>query len=1448
VIAGTQSINNATEYSGDDSQTDTISLQSLDFGTYKFYCEVTSTDEGGTTYTTKSDTVTVKITAASGLDCDETATLTVGETKNIAELLNVKPEGVQVTAKAATLSSKAKTYLSLSGDQTEITAKNKEAKNISITVTLTADNYTTVKKNVEITVQGKADPGMTFTKNPTSSPVTYGESYTLENLIGGIAFTDTNVSASTDKIEYYVDGTKRELTGTLELDAGTHTITATYEDPTRKGFVSGSFTVDPKPIDVSNWQWTLDSSNNSTKYDGNNKSYTLSSANTDFDKFDVTYKDENSKTTVAHTTPGEYTTVATLTSTSANYKASPATLEKTWTIEKGAAPDMSNGLGTFTVCYTAQTQTLTADQLVKDSRITWGGVTLTNATAADGNFDNVSIENNALRYTLNSALEDQVKNGDVNAVINLTFDSANYETVTSTVTLQITDKEDFSDKLSFNTKSYKPTATYTGAAQTYERAAAVKPLSSDKKYISYYYYADKDGAKGEKLDAMTNAGTYWVVAVYEDETRRGTAEVQFTITPATLTLSKATVASKEYGEGDEATVTGVTFTGVPKQAASLVIETDYTVSNATFRKTDVGSQTVDYTVTMINPNYTLKNETGTTTGTITKVEYEIRVVGDIPDQDYTGSAIKLDLKVEYRKKGSQDEWKTLSTTDYSVTCTDKNVTTEAKATIKATGKNCTFEEKTVTFSIVPAKLTADNIKTGTLKIASTSYTGLNNFSEKLISGTVVQGKTTIKGTWSWAKDQTLPTDADTYPDVKVTFTPDAKSYGENYTGFTTTATLTINKAVLTVKSVVVKSKTYDTTTNAEVESVTFINKEKAEVSLTEGTNYTVTAEFKKPDAAKSQSATCTVMLKEDGSNAKNYSFAKDAMTATVTTTAKIESKPVEISIDKVDPATYTGSALKPELTVTYQENGETITLDPTKDYTATYTNNTKAYIDTTFATDKAPTVTVKAKGSNYTFTNNEDSSDKKIRNSESKAFTIDKATPNDFKMTATETKPLKTTYTGNELADSLIKGTAAVKTETSNGKTTKTTTKTVTGSWHWSNPEETKKDVNETAYKFSVDFEPKDTDNYETVKNAAEVYVIIQQGTLTATVTFAGREYDPENYNATAPQVTFKTGKTDVTLDKGTYSVTAETLKKNDAGKQTVNCTVELTGTAANNWTLSKPKTSTCQITTKPVTVSFTVANGTYNAGKGVTPEVVVTDEDGKEIPEGNYTLTWKNNTKLYTDNTFQTKNPPTVTIKQKGSNYELTFQGGVTSKNFTIGKATPDLEKSSLKENSVTYTGSAPDCSKVITGTVKLATGSTVAGKWAWKEGSEPGADVGTYSCTAAFIPKDGDLYYTVTKDVTVNITPATLSTPTVTMPKSISSTATTTEIANAITVTVKFGKTQLVRDTDYTVTVPKQPTTNSKGAQVSYVITLTNTNYTFVQNKQNTATITGSKTVPVK
>lgn len=80
---------------------------------------------------------------------------------------------------------------------------------------------------------------------------------------------------------------------------------------------------------------------------------------------------------------------------------------------------------------------------------------------------------------------------------------------------------------------------------------------------------------------------------------------------------------------------------------------------------------------------------------------------------------------------------------------------------------------------------------------------------------------------------------------------------------------------------------------------------------------------------------------------------------TLTTTGNITAKQVTVSIADIDNVEFNGSEQKPELTVTYTENGTPVTLTAGSDYTVTYTNNTNA---------GTATATIAAKaGGNYTF-------------------------------------------------------------------------------------------------------------------------------------------------------------------------------------------------------------------------------------------------------------------------------------------------------------------------------------------------------------------------------------------------------------------------------------------------------------------------------------------------
>ena len=103
----------------------------------------------------------------------------------------------------------------------------------------------------------------------------------------------------------------------------------------------------------------------------------------------------------------------------------------------------------------------------------------------------------------------------------------------------------------------------------------------------------------------------------------------------------------------------------------------------------------------------------------------------------------------------------------------------------------------------------------------------------------------------------------------------------NYSG-TATATYTITPAALTITGATLASKTYDGTTNATVESVTFNGLVNSE-SLTLNTDYTATAVFDDANAGTDKSATVTVTLSNG-----NYSLATSTYTLENQTIARAD--------------------------------------------------------------------------------------------------------------------------------------------------------------------------------------------------------------------------------------------------------------------------------------------------------------------------------------------------------------------------------------------------------------------------------------------------------------------------------------------------------------------------------------------------------------------------------
>lgn len=349
---------------------------------------------------------------------------------------------------------------------------------------------------------------------------------------------------------------------------------------------------------------------------------------------------------------------------------------------------------------------------------------------------------------------------------------------------------------------------------------------------------------------IKNAGTYTLTAT----NGTSTIEKKVTVEPAEISIQSATVQDKTYDGNQDATVTGVEFTGLVN-SESLSLGTDYTAT-ATFADKNVGdSKSATVTVTLKGGgNYTFAQSGNTTNANGTIRPLPVTLTWITPTTfTYDGNLKTVIATVTNLVVGDEI---TLTYEGYTGTAVG-NYTAEV---IWLGNDNYTLEgveNTTLNWEIVGASIAEATVE---LSEDEFTYTG----SEQKPDVTVKLGENTLTEN----TDYTVTfgdnsTDAGTYT-VTVTGTG-------NYSG-TATATYTISPAALTITGATLASKTYDGTTNATVESVTFSGLVNS-VSLSMDTDYTATAVFDDANAGTGKSATVTVTLSNG-----NYSLATSTYT------------------------------------------------------------------------------------------------------------------------------------------------------------------------------------------------------------------------------------------------------------------------------------------------------------------------------------------------------------------------------------------------------------------------------------------------------------------------------------------------------------------------------------------------------------------------------------------
>ena len=703
----------------------------------------------------------------------------------------------------------------------------------------------------------------------------------------------------------------------------------------------------------------------------------------------------------------------------------------------------------------------------------------------------------------------------------------------------------------------------------------------------------------------------------------------------------------------------------------------------------------------------------------------------IPDQTYTGSAIKPSVVL------TNNSYTLVEGQDYNVTYSGNTNVGTASVTITGIGNFA-------------------NSRTTSFKIKAKSVEGLSisPIPDQLYTGTEIKPSITIK---SGSKTLVEGTDYTVqYSDNTEVGTASVCITGKgNYTG-TINASFNIvaNSSGITISSIA--SQTY--TGNEIKPSVTVKCGAK---TLTAGTDYTTAYS----DNINVGTAKVTVTCKGNYSGTASANF---------TITAKSLSG---ATIQSIADQTYTGSALKPSLTV---KDGTKKLVSGT-DYTVAYSSNTAA--GTAYAT-------VTGKG-NYTgsktvsFTILPNSSAITIASISNQIYTGSEIKPSVTVKCGSKTLVSGTDYT-TAYSDNINVGTATVTVNckgnysASAAATFNITAKSLAGTTIQAIPDQIYtgsplkpsvivKDGNKTLVsgtdytvsysnntavgKASVTVTGKC--NYTGTKNT-EFNIIVNSAALTisdiADVVFTGSEL--------TPSVTVKCGGKTLVQDTDYVIEYADNI---NAGTSTVTVTGigNYSGTAVKNFTITPKQVSD---------LSFGKISNKKYTGSAIKPSVTVKNGSVVLVKNTDYTLSYKNNVNAGT---------ATVTVTGKG-NYK-----GAKDINFLIVPNSSTLTVSDI--GAQTYTGSALTPSVTVKcGTKSLAEGTDYTVTYS------DNINAGT-----ATVNVTGKGNYSGTGSTTFTINAKSI------VDSTVSPVADQTYTGTAIkpTVTVKDGNKALVSGTDYTV-----------------------------------------------
>lgn len=560
---------------------------------------------------------------------------------------------------------------------------------------------------------------------------------------------------------------------------------------------------------------------------------------------------------------------------------------------------------------------------------------------------------------------------------------------------------------------------------------------------------------------------------------------------------------------------------------------------------------------------------------------------------YTGSAIMVEPAVY--------DGITLLEKDKDYTLSYSNNKDAGKGYVIVNGKGNYSKKETIEFTILPKPIGDGNAfdEAFSVSIADKQYTGKTLTSKP----TIKLGKITLKEN----KDYTLHFDGDLINPGTVIVTVTGKE-NSNFTGEAKISYQIYRKqqslsgAVITLDKRTIPYSPVEEERRARVVSVK-VNKD-AEDMLEEGTDYTVS--YKNADKTGTATVTVTGINGYGGSKSVTYKI----------TSKPLDSTSVVIALAGEENIAFTGSALKPAVTVS--ENDHEI---PASCYSVSYANTTNAAkadaINSKTKKSIAPTVTVKFKG-NYSGT-------------ASKTFEIKpkELSAGDLSISFPNVKD-----TGKDLDASMLKPTVKYGTKT------------------------LKKDTDYQVIYEEDDLEVKTVDikpignytcsqeglfvtsflKYPTVTDISAVTVTCEEGPfvysrskitpiISASATIDGILY------------TLVPGK-DYTVSYSN-NTNAMASNENKAPTYTVTGKGAFKGKTTGTFTIEKQELSKDSFT-------VTVADIKYNKGNEVKPKVTVTDEAGKALKANkDYRVVYSNNKAKAEKEDDAT---PTVTIEGLGN------------------------------------------------------------------------------------------------------------------------------------------------------------------------------------------------------